>query len=96
SSSEHRMAVLGLVAAMHTAPPAARRRALADDFLVPHRDELEAACQPAGGARPGTLHTPGRTLDPAACRAHPAAARPLRPPRGSRSRPALPDGSHAW
>lgn len=50
SSPEHRMALLDLVAATHTAPPAARRRALADDFLVPHRDELEAACHPGGGA----------------------------------------------
>ena len=50
SSPGHRMAVLDLVAATHTAPPAARRRAPADDFRVPHRDELEAACLPGGGA----------------------------------------------
>jgi spectinomycin phosphotransferase/16S rRNA (guanine(1405)-N(7))-methyltransferase len=50
SSPEHRMAVLDLVAATHTAPPAARRRVLADDFRVPHRDELEAGCQPGGDA----------------------------------------------
>lgn len=48
SSPAHRLAVLGLVAATHTAPPAARRRAETDDFRVPHRDELEAACQPGG------------------------------------------------
>jgi len=52
SSPEHRRGVLGLVAAVHSAPAAARRRALADDFAVPHRDELEAACDP-GGEPPG-------------------------------------------
>ena len=50
SSPAHRLAVLDLLAATHTAPPAARRRALADDFAVPHRDQLEAACQPGAGA----------------------------------------------
>ena len=40
SSPEHRLGVLGLVAAVHGAPAAARRHALADDFTVPHRDEL--------------------------------------------------------
>jgi hypothetical protein len=39
----HRLAVLGLVIAVHAAPAAAGRHALADDFAVPHRDELEAA-----------------------------------------------------
>ena len=48
SSPAHRLAVLDLLAATHTAPSAARRRAQADDFRVPHRDELEAACQPGG------------------------------------------------
>jgi spectinomycin phosphotransferase len=48
SSPAHRLSVLGLLAAVHTAPPAARRHALADDFTVPHRDELEAAADPAG------------------------------------------------
>ena len=52
SSPAHRRGVLGLVAAVHSAPAAARRRALADDFAVPHRDELEAACDP-GGEPPG-------------------------------------------
>jgi spectinomycin phosphotransferase/16S rRNA (guanine(1405)-N(7))-methyltransferase len=48
SSPAHRLAVLGLVAATHSAPPEARQRALADDFRVPHRDALEAACGPGG------------------------------------------------
>ena len=52
SSPAHRLGVLGLVAAVHRAPAAARRRALADDFAVPHRDELDAACDP-GGEPPG-------------------------------------------
>jgi Phosphotransferase enzyme family len=43
ASPEHRLGTLGLVAAVHTAPAAARRRALADDYAVPHRDDLEAA-----------------------------------------------------
>jgi hypothetical protein len=46
SSPGHRHGVLGLVAAMHTAPAAASRHALPDDFVVPQRDELEAACDP--------------------------------------------------
>ena len=48
SSPAHRLSVLGLLVDTHTAPPAASRRALADDFAVPYRDELEAACAPAG------------------------------------------------
>jgi aminoglycoside phosphotransferase (APT) family kinase protein len=39
--------VLGMVAAVHTAPAAARRHALADDYAIPLRDELQAACDPA-------------------------------------------------
>jgi hypothetical protein len=38
-----RRATLTLVTGLHTAPAAARRRALADDFTVPYRAELEAA-----------------------------------------------------
>lgn len=45
----HRRALLGLVTAVHTAPAAARQQALADDFGVPHRAGLQAACDP--GAR---------------------------------------------
>jgi hypothetical protein len=48
SSPEHRLGLLGLLVDVHTAPPAARRHALADDFAVPQRDELEAACGPDG------------------------------------------------
>lgn len=44
----HRQGMLDLVVATHTAPAAAARRAMADDFAVPHRDELEAALDPAG------------------------------------------------
>lgn len=58
----HRHGVLGLIIAVHTAPAAASRHAMADDFAVPHRDELEAALG-AGGevedrgpyARPAAL-----------------------------------------
>jgi hypothetical protein len=48
SSPAHRLSVLGLLVDVHTAPPAASRQALADDFAVPYRDELEAACAPDG------------------------------------------------
>jgi hypothetical protein len=48
SSPAHRLSVLGLLVSTHTAPPTASRRALADDFAVPQRDELEAACAPDG------------------------------------------------
>jgi spectinomycin phosphotransferase len=43
STPGHLGAVLELVVATHTAPAVARRHALADDFSVAHRDELEAA-----------------------------------------------------
>jgi spectinomycin phosphotransferase/16S rRNA (guanine(1405)-N(7))-methyltransferase len=43
STPAHRHGVLGLIIALHTAPRAASRHAVADDFTVPHRDELEAA-----------------------------------------------------
>jgi Phosphotransferase enzyme family len=53
SSPAHRLGVLGLVAAVHTAPAGASRHARADDYAVPHRDELEASCAPAGDAADG-------------------------------------------
>ena len=53
SSSAHRLGVLSLLIAVHTAPAAASRHALADDFGVPLRDELEAACAVGGGADDG-------------------------------------------
>jgi Phosphotransferase enzyme family len=43
STPAHRRGVLDLLIALHTAPAAARRHALADDFAVPYRDELELA-----------------------------------------------------
>jgi Phosphotransferase enzyme family len=46
-SRGQRLGVLGLVVGVHTAPAAASRHALADDFAVPQREELEAACDPA-------------------------------------------------
>jgi spectinomycin phosphotransferase/16S rRNA (guanine(1405)-N(7))-methyltransferase len=48
SSAAHRLSLLRLLVDVHTAPPAASRHALADDFAVPQRDELEAACAPDG------------------------------------------------
>ena len=46
----HRRGLLDLLIAVHTAPGAASRRAGTDDFVVPHRDELEAALGSAAGA----------------------------------------------
>jgi spectinomycin phosphotransferase/16S rRNA (guanine(1405)-N(7))-methyltransferase len=52
SSPAHRRGVLDLLVTIHTAPAAASRRALPDDFAVPLRAELEAALD-------------GRAADPA-------------------------------
>jgi hypothetical protein len=49
STPAHRLAVLDLVIDVHTAPLATCRHALADDFAVPHRDELAAILDPAAG-----------------------------------------------
>jgi spectinomycin phosphotransferase/16S rRNA (guanine(1405)-N(7))-methyltransferase len=46
STPAHRHAVLDRIVAVHTAPSAAFRHAMADDFVVPHRDELEAGLDP--------------------------------------------------
>lgn len=45
---EHRTRMAGLLAAVHQAPPPTRRHALADEFTVPFRDQLEAACAGRG------------------------------------------------
>ncbi len=54
STPEHRRAVLDFVTAVHTAPDVASRNAHADDFAIPHRDELEAALagEPGDGDGP--------------------------------------------
>jgi Phosphotransferase enzyme family len=69
STPAHRRAVLDLVIAVHTAPSAARRHAVADDFAVPHRDELESAFASAGNvadcgpyARPAALLLAGNAV----------------------------------
>lgn len=43
SGDAHRRAVLDMLVAIHATPRPASRPALADDFAIPHRDELEAA-----------------------------------------------------
>lgn len=56
-SPAHRRGMLDLIIATHTAPSAAARRAMTDDFAVPHRDELETALRtapPAGSAPAGS------------------------------------------
>jgi len=65
SGPAHRRAVLDLVTAVHTAPAAARRHALADDFAIPHRDELVAALR-GGGLRAGDDADCGPYARPAA------------------------------
>ncbi len=50
SSEEHRLAVLDLVVAMHTAPSRARARAVIDDLGIDHRDELDVVLAAVGGA----------------------------------------------
>jgi hypothetical protein len=50
ASPGHRLGVLDLVVGVHTAPATARRHAQADEFAVPHRDELEAAGDPSAEA----------------------------------------------
>jgi spectinomycin phosphotransferase len=62
-----RQALLDLVVAVHTAPRAARRRALADDFTIPHRDELAAALDNDDPGNPGPYA--GRTRALLAARA---------------------------
>lgn len=54
SSPEHRRAMLEMIIAVHAAPRAAARQALAEDFMIPHRDELEAALagEPAADCGP--------------------------------------------
>lgn len=42
-SPAHRSAVLDLVISVHGAPAEVRRHASVDDFVVPHRDELDAS-----------------------------------------------------
>ncbi len=49
----HRRGVLELIVALHTAPAGPRRHAMAEDFAVPHRDELRLACGHNGTGRAG-------------------------------------------
>ena len=48
---EHRRAVLDMVVRMHTAPPSARRRALADEYVIPLRAELESVLADGAASR---------------------------------------------
>jgi spectinomycin phosphotransferase/16S rRNA (guanine(1405)-N(7))-methyltransferase len=54
SSKEHRLAVLDMVVAVHAAPAAARKLALADSYGIPNRDELDAALDGAHDSWPET------------------------------------------
>src|SRR5215472_6201373 len=96
SSAEHRLGVLALLAAVHTAPAAASRHALADDFTVPHRAALEAALGPARetAGRLRAVRAARRATAAAERSAGPAAARPVRRPRTAGQVPPEPDGPH--
>jgi Phosphotransferase enzyme family len=51
STAAHRRGVLDMIIAVHTAADASRSPAVADDFSIPYRDELEAALSsPASAA----------------------------------------------
>jgi spectinomycin phosphotransferase len=72
SSPQHRLATLRLIIAVHTAPLAARRRAMADDLTIAFRDALEATlAAPDGkggsraGGRPAALGGPAAGGGPA-------------------------------
>lgn len=62
SAPGHRRAVLDLIVAVHTAPAAARRHAVADDFALPLRDELEAAIDSADVGDCGPYARPAALL----------------------------------
>jgi aminoglycoside phosphotransferase (APT) family kinase protein len=49
ATTGHRHAVLDMVVALHTAPPAVRARALTDGYAVPHREDLDAVLAHAPG-----------------------------------------------
>jgi hypothetical protein len=57
-SPEHRLGVLGMVVAVHTAPGRAREHALADEFMVPFRDQVEAVCAGDDGTDCGPYARP--------------------------------------
>lgn len=63
SSPEHRNSVLRMLVAVHTAPAAAARHGLADDFILQCREDLEAACRPeTKAAGPGPYARPVTAL----------------------------------
>jgi spectinomycin phosphotransferase/16S rRNA (guanine(1405)-N(7))-methyltransferase len=60
---EHRWALLDLLLSVHSAPPAARARALPDDHAIPFRATLTAAVSPGS---PSAAREPGPYAEPAA------------------------------
>jgi hypothetical protein len=60
SSAEHRLAVVDCIAAIHSAPPEARRHALTDDLTIACRDALESALGQAGRRPEAIQGPPGR------------------------------------
>lgn len=70
-SAAKRTGVLDMLARVHAAPPEARRSALAEDFSVPFRELLEAACAGWEPAECGPYAVPAARL----LRAHAAPVR---------------------
>ncbi len=62
SGPEHRLGVLELLVAMHTAAPAARRRAQTDDLSIAFRDALEASLSGAADHDRGPYAVPTAEL----------------------------------
>lgn len=58
----HRQAVLDMLVAIHAAPPAVARLALADDLAIPHRDQLDAALAETGTGAAGPYAGPLASL----------------------------------
>jgi hypothetical protein len=58
SGDAHRQAVLDMLVVIHAAPRPAGRPGLADDFTIPHRDQLEAALAGADAAGAGPFAGP--------------------------------------
>ena len=97
SGPAHLDAVLDLLIAVHTAPRAARLRAMTDDYAIAHRDELEAgvdSAAPHARVRAGSLRGRRRIAARREPGPHPPAARPLRRPGRAGPRSARTGGAH--
>lgn len=62
STPAHRRGALDCIVALHMSAPAAARQARADDFAIPHRDELQAAISRADFPECGPYARPAALL----------------------------------